>query len=676
MGAFFVLIWTFHFFKTRYRFGRSSYKEATGYRHEQAQLYCSTSTGTYKDRTIYHKLQTPTQINRETITAARDRLIELLDLALSNGHRSLHSAPNILELETFTPSTLKAFILSTSKDVDAAWLLYLQRRKSGGTRELLLTREHAEHWLECAAPVKLIDGAWLARIHHKKTPIELRPVTRIAWQILSEEMGDGELEKNHVHLYSDLLRSFGSSLPPGDSADFVDEKTNPYDDGSVWASAVAQLALGLFPDEFLPEIMGFNLAYEIVAFDTLVAAYELKELDLDPSYFNLHITIDNSDSGHTAMALDCILKLLATSQPPMAENVWRGVQAGFLLATQVRSMPKVPSAIDRTLLELFSRKMEAGNTAHQSCRAKIGGARGMSISAWMHDQGWEKRKYRFLEELAQSSWVVPGQPNRSRLFEELGWKGRMFGAFTVKERNTLAEWIRNLEPSGNQIKETVSWKDFAGRSPKNDPVSSMIGYLHFSDQMKTRMVALGSVSLDGPISHRKLSALLLYSLIPFENACAYPGKAASANMMRALRILRLLNGFSASIPDAVDGMDEVHMPSKFSIFDILTGIEGVEKMNAEFVRLSKLWQWLEGAAQDADTNFHLLLGSQYCFITNLYSNRNMLQISCIEHGLMDSLNRVGRKVLLQIFPLQVEEQRQYQLGYSLTLRTLHEASNF
>ncbi|KAJ4354548.1 uncharacterized protein N0V89_006285 [Didymosphaeria variabile] len=619
----------------------------------------------------------PFQIDAATIASASERLIELLDQALSDGHQCLGSEPNILALEAYSPHALKAFVSSANRGVDAAWRSYLQRRKAGGHRELLLTREHAEYWLERAAPVKLIDGAWLSRIHHRRTACELRPITRIAWQILSEELGDGDLKKNHVHLYSKLLRSFGLSLPAGDAAEFIDAKANPNDDPDIWAAAVAQLALGMFPDEFLAEVMGFNLAYEAVAFDTLLAAHELKELDLDPSYFNLHITIDNADSGHTAMALDAVLKFLEVGEPCTRERNWRGVKAGYLLATMIRSSPSIPNVADKQVLDIFSRKREASNAAHQSCRAVIGGLRGMNVSAWMHSDGWERRKYRFLQILATSSWVVPGDPDKSRLFAELGWKGRMFGAFTVQERKAIAEWISSLETSKEPSRVVVLWRNFTMRTPQSNAASNVVMTFQRPEHtmgMHSTLAAFGTIVLDGPISRRILATSLWCSLIPLEHAFVCPARAASHEMMRALRVLRLLNGFSADISNAVDGMDEVYRPSRCSVFSLVTRLENANVILEEFDRSRAMWEWLERAAQDFKSNHWFLLGSQYCFVLNLFTNGHLLQRSGIYKEMIDDLGALGSNILQQMSDLQSGERRECQLGYSFVSQTLQKIS--
>ena len=41
----------------------------------------------------------------------------------------------------------------------------------------------------------------------------------------------------------------------------------------------------------MPEAIGFNLAYEQLAYHLLVTIHELKELRIDPYYFVLHVYV-------------------------------------------------------------------------------------------------------------------------------------------------------------------------------------------------------------------------------------------------------------------------------------------------------------------------------------------------------------------------------------------------
>ena len=621
-----------------------------------------------RDRLLYHQLQNPSKLQAQTIQDARTRLLELLDQIVFQAHRSQHSDTNILSLGEYCPNALGSYISATNIRTTFAWSAYLARRKAGGPREVFSTRQYAEYWLERAAPVKFVDGAWLARLHHGWTPIELKHITRIAWQVFSEELGDGDLNKNHVQLYVKLLQSFGSKLPAGDTMEFIDLKVNPNDDACVWAAANVQLALGLFSDDVLPEILGFNLAYECVAFDTLVCAHELKELKLDPSYFNLHITIDNADSGHSAMALDAVFKFLRTSDVEDRNRRWKRVQAGFLLGTQIPSIPSGPSPTELGVLEIFSRKLSSSNAAHQLCQGLIGGLQGMSLQAWMDPSEWETRKFRFATALANSRWVVRGEPSKSQFVRELAWKGRMFGAFTNKEKVAVERWIKALEPLVEQSDHKGRYEEFVGAvlipTERLQP-------MHFSailEATSPKVAEFNTVVLNEAISQQRIAILLLYSLVPLQQCLASPVKAATHEGMSALRILRILNGFSAKVEDAVDGMDEVHCPFRRSISDLALQLGSAELgwMTLQLLAQKEAsWNWLERVALDSESNLWFLFGVQYGFIINIALNWSLLCASGINEDVIIALEDIGVAVLEEMACLHVEDIWESQQGFSV-----------
>ena len=621
-----------------------------------------------RDMLLYHRLQNPSKLQAHVIEDARTRLLEFLDETISQAHRSQRSHTSILNLDEYCPNALFSYVSETNMRTTFAWSEYLARRKAGGPREVFSTRGYAEYWLECAAPVKLVDGAWLARLHHGWTPIELKHITRIAWQVFSEELGDGDLDKNHVQLYAKLLQSFGSKLPPGDAIEFIDPKVNPNNDARIWAAANAQLALGLFPDDFLPETLGFNLAYECAAFDTLVCAHELKELNLDPSYFNLHITIDNADSGHSAMALDAVTKFLKTRDIEDRHRRWRRVQAGFLLATHMPSIPSGPSPTELAVVEIFSCKLNCSSAAHQLCHGLIGGLRGMSLQAWMDPSKWENRKFRFATALANSRWVVSGEPTKSQFVRELAWKGRMFGAFTKMEKAAVERWIAALEPPLEQPDHNGRYKDFIGAVPG---FTKALLPMHFSATLEPtfpKIADFNTVVLKEPISQRRIAILLLYSLIPLQQSLASPVKAATYEGMLALRILRILNGFSATVDNAVDGMDEVHYPFRRSISDLAMQLGSMEfggKTLHSLPQKEASWNWLERVALDSESNSKFLFGVQYGFIINIAMNRSLLHASGINEDVIKALEDIGIAVLEEMACLDVEDIWECQLGLSV-----------
>jgi len=172
--------------------------------------------------------------------------------------------------------------------------------------------------------------------------------TKNAWQVMSEEFGDGDLRKHHVWVYEALMRSLnseGASSTPGYEWGF-----DGFREGEgiprCWTAAVSQQLIGLHANEFLPEALGFNMAYEALPYHLLVTTGELKELKMDNYYFALHVTIDNADSGHAPVARVAVENYLASVREREGEEAeaaaWRKVQAGFILAEGLPTTPSEP----------------------------------------------------------------------------------------------------------------------------------------------------------------------------------------------------------------------------------------------------------------------------------------------------------------------------------------------
>jgi Iron-containing redox enzyme len=258
----------------------------------------------YKD--LYFKLQNLERFP-EILPQSRDLLISLFTETLADALNGLE--PGILSVEQYTPESLIDFLQTENDKTTREWEQYMARRRAGSPAEMFQDQEEAKWWLRQIAPVKYVDGAWLGHIHKITTPFALRRVTKDAWQVMSEELGDGDPHKNHVHVYRELMKDIGSGLPEADTVDFIHSQ-HQLNEKCVWKAAIAQLLISLFPHDFLPEILGFNLHFEALTLETMKAAKEVEEFGLNPYYFVLHISIENADSGHTAIAIQAVVKYI------------------------------------------------------------------------------------------------------------------------------------------------------------------------------------------------------------------------------------------------------------------------------------------------------------------------------------------------------------------------------
>jgi len=296
---------------------------------------------------------------------------------------------------------------------------YLSARQAGNARQYFSNKSHALHFLRSVAPTKLVDGAWLyGLLEHWR---DARFLSLI--QTYLEELGEGQPSKNHVGIYRKLLASQGN--PRWD--DLSDEH---YIQGAL------QLAMAQNADQFLPEIIGYNLGYEQLPLHLLITAYELKELGIDPYYFTLHITVDNADSGHAKAAVDAVFASMP--QTGNANDWYRRIQNGYklnLLGANTNSVIK-SFDIERELGEVFSRKAVIGQFAHSDYRR----VEGQTVNEWLSNP---QQMPAFIEAMENSGWFKRHQDPRESRFWKLiqSEKARMFGVFNAYEQQVIYDWI-------------------------------------------------------------------------------------------------------------------------------------------------------------------------------------------------------------------------------------------
>jgi hypothetical protein len=538
-------------------------------------------------RRLYYELQNLETFS-ENIPHYRPHLISLLSDGLEQAVQSPERS--ILSVQTYSEPVLVRFLKQKHDDILLEWEVYLRGRTTGKGPDLFRTLEEAKFWLKQMAPLKYVDGAWLSHIHKINTPFASRRFTRILWQVLSEELGDGDLEKNHVFLYQKLIDDLKVDLPSGDSVDFVHERYG-LNNLWVWKAAVGQLLISLFPNEFLPEILGFNMHFELITLSTMKATKELKELGIDNYYFLLHVCIDNSHSGHAAMAMKAVTKYMEhieqTQSPEASLQAWKRIQAGYMLSEALGKEEKSKHTSFHTkyskIIELFRGKAAASQMIHCANRAKIGP---YSLVEWLAPRQWDcpVNQQKFLECLSNAKpWVVKGSSRKSLLIKELSWSGKMFGAFTQAETQILRQWIDHL---GDDTK--LYW-EFTGREEVNQqelPAPSDAKILtatqgrqwcmDYSDIFLSTTTTATQLAMFTPqpsLEHGAISHMLLFLPLWFTHSCLLenlinvPFRTANPLAAAVLHILRAENGFSAET-DGVTGIDELEKQGASSLIEL------------------------------------------------------------------------------------------------------------
>lgn len=317
------------------------------------------------------------------------------------------------------PQDWDAWLASRAECSAAAYASYLEDRREGAPRRHFRNRAHALYFLQAVAPTKQVDGAWLYGILEHWSDPRLLPLVHICL----EELGHGIPARNHVVIYQRLLDSLGCDAPPQLS-------------DAHYLQGTLQLALGYLADDFLPEVLGYNLGYELPPLHLMITSYELRELGIDPEYFRLHVTIDNAASGHGRKALQA----LKACMPQVAdqEEFLRRVHAGYRLNDAGLGNRQILDGfdLDAEMIAMLERKRPFAKQMHDD-RARIGGR---TVNQWLSGPG---RMGEFLAALERQGWINRHQdPAHSRLWNLISGDGAaMFGVFNPYERQLLHDWI-------------------------------------------------------------------------------------------------------------------------------------------------------------------------------------------------------------------------------------------
>ncbi|MGA6161329.1 iron-containing redox enzyme family protein [Amycolatopsis magusensis] len=184
------------------------------------------------------------------------------------------------------------------------------------------------------APLTLIDGAWLQGF----TDYELAAtdIGHALFDTYWDELGNGRPDLNHPRIYREVLAEMDVRPPPTGSPEFA---AWPGFREESFALPVFWLCIGRFPRTFLPEVLGLNLAMELsgVGGSYRRARIALRHHGFSTRFVDIHNTIDNVATGHSAWAADAVDTYLS-ALPPAAEAgaraaAWTRVRTGYRALT-------------------------------------------------------------------------------------------------------------------------------------------------------------------------------------------------------------------------------------------------------------------------------------------------------------------------------------------------------
>jgi hypothetical protein len=175
----------------------------------------------------------------------------------------------------------------------------------------------------------LVDGAWAHRIANLGR--RGRTSDAMLFSIYADEMGNGDVRKNHITLIWQVLASMSIALPHIRDERFMDQAELP----DSYGFSLHQLCLSLFPDSFYNEILGYNLGIEMFGLGEM-RMHEMQKLShhgFDISYEQAHLSIDNFSAGHARQSADIIVAYLDDVARTFGDHVvqqeWRRIWRGY-----------------------------------------------------------------------------------------------------------------------------------------------------------------------------------------------------------------------------------------------------------------------------------------------------------------------------------------------------------
>ncbi|PCE21689.1 inducer of phenazine B [Burkholderia ubonensis subsp. mesacidophila] len=200
------------------------------------------------------------------------------------------------------------------------------------------------------APLTLIDGSWLQGFSDWR--LAASQVGFALFQTYWDELGNGLYALNHPKIYRDGLREMGIELPPTGSRAFAHD---PRFRDEAFRLPVYWLCLGKLPRTFMPEILGMNLAMELsgVGGSYRSARRFLRHYGFGTEFVDLHNTIDNVSTGHSAWAVDAIdayMRQAAAQGAGATSASWERIRVGY------ESLAPLPDRRERWLGKLGVRR--------------------------------------------------------------------------------------------------------------------------------------------------------------------------------------------------------------------------------------------------------------------------------------------------------------------------------
>jgi L-Lysine epsilon oxidase N-terminal/L-lysine epsilon oxidase C-terminal domain/Iron-containing redox enzyme len=310
---------------------------------------------------------------------------------------------------------------------------------------VLRTRQHVLERIRQYGPLNLTDGVWLRNID-KIPPID--GVTDLLTTIWHDEQGGGDKQYEHAHLYRELMRSLGLDPAPVESLEYAQD---PKLLDSAFTVPLLQLVVSEFTEDFVPEILGMTLHFEWESVWLMTVVKQFRHHGIDPTFYEMHLAIDNVAEGHGAFATRAVRRYLERFEGEEQQAQWRRIWDGYVafreagtLFSDLRALVRPgpdddpithKDAIRARMVAMIERKKRYGNLNH-----------GRRPGTTMTNDLFDDPEHLLDVLAADENLVVAGQPDQSGLLKLFRIDGAMYKVFTDAEQQLWRDWILSLRP--------------------------------------------------------------------------------------------------------------------------------------------------------------------------------------------------------------------------------------
>jgi len=248
------------------------------------------------------------------------------------------------------------------------------------------------------------------------------------------------------------------------------------------------MCVGLFPEEFLPELLGMTLMLEWEATPTLTPTVKmLRGRNISPHFYQLHVAIDNIAAGHGALAKEAIELYLeqigADGGNSQVQSQWKRIWTGYvtwatlgtfgsdlvkyLMKFDGKGTPEQKKEFARErMLNLIQKKAPVAETSHGN--AMLNGRRLNELftdpPALLDALSNDPRQLINVESPRDSPFIA----------QLMSFNGPMYKVFTEAEQDIILDWIESLETTipippadiGAQMREVLR---------RYQPLASQVG---------------------------------------------------------------------------------------------------------------------------------------------------------------------------------------------------------